>query len=143
MKKVILITAAALLAILAFLACLVVVINTRGGVSETSPLAGVPVLGRFLEVQPPEGEEDENAVPVALESGRKIPLLTARAAAEVAGEQVSGKTGSAEWSETEPTHAWFIGYWDGLGIAVVVESGGAGGQVAAPIAAAFIEALAG
>ncbi len=64
-------------------------------------------------------------------------------AADVAGEQVSGKTGSAEWSETEPTHAWFIGYWDGLGVAVVVESGGAGGQVAAPIAAAFIEALAG
>jgi len=64
-------------------------------------------------------------------------------AADVTGEQVSGKTGSAEWSEAEPTHAWFIGYWDGLGIAVVVESGGTGGLVAAPIAAAFIEALAG
>jgi cell division protein FtsI/penicillin-binding protein 2 len=64
-------------------------------------------------------------------------------AADVAGEIVYGKTGSAEWSETEPTHAWFIGYWDGLGFAVVVEAGGAGGSVAAPIAAAFIEALAG
>ena len=30
--------------------------------------------------------------------------------ADVAGELVLGKTGSAEWSETEPTHAWFIGY---------------------------------
>ncbi|MCB2223235.1 MAG: penicillin-binding protein [Actinobacteria bacterium] len=64
-------------------------------------------------------------------------------AADVAGEEVHGKTGSAEWSETEPTHAWFIGYWDGLGFTVVVESGGAGGSAAAPIAAAFVEALAG
>jgi len=64
-------------------------------------------------------------------------------AADVAGEVVSGKTGSAEWSETEPTHAWFIGFWGDLGFAVVVESGGAGGGVAAPIAALFIEALAG
>jgi len=64
-------------------------------------------------------------------------------AADIAGELVYGKTGSAEWSEDEPTHAWFIGYWGDLGFAIVVESGGAGGGVAAPIAAAFIEALAG
>ena len=63
--------------------------------------------------------------------------------ADVAGEQVYGKTGSAEWSETEPTHAWFIGYWGEIGFAVVVETGGSGGVVAAPIAAAFIEALSG
>jgi len=63
-------------------------------------------------------------------------------AADVAGERVFGKTGSAEWSETEPTHAWFIGHWGGLGFAIVVETGGAGGKVAAPIAATFIEALA-
>jgi len=56
---------------------------------------------------------------------------------------VYGKTGSAEWSETEPTHAWFIGFWDGLAFAVVVETGGAGGEAAAPIAAAFVKALAG
>ena len=64
-------------------------------------------------------------------------------AAGIEGEQVYGKTGSAEWSETEPTHAWFIGFWGDLAFAVVVETGGAGGAVAAPIAAAFIEALAG
>jgi cell division protein FtsI/penicillin-binding protein 2 len=64
-------------------------------------------------------------------------------AAGIEGEQVYGKTGSAEWSETEPTHAWFIGFWGDLAFAVVVETGGAGGTVAAPIAAAFIEALAG
>ncbi len=65
-------------------------------------------------------------------------------AADVPGEQVYGKTGSAEWSEIgEPTHAWFIGYWEDLAFAVVVEAGGAGGSVAAPIAATFIEALAG
>lgn len=64
-------------------------------------------------------------------------------AADIAGEEVYGKTGSAEWSDTEPTHAWFIGFWGDLGFAVVVESGGSGGRAAAPIAAAFIEALAG
>jgi cell division protein FtsI/penicillin-binding protein 2 len=61
--------------------------------------------------------------------------------AAVEGQSVSGKTGSAEYAEGEPTHAWFIGFWDGLGIAVIVEGGGAGGQVAAPIAAEFIRNL--
>jgi cell division protein FtsI/penicillin-binding protein 2 len=64
-------------------------------------------------------------------------------AADLAGIDIRGKTGSAEWSDDEPTHAWFVGYWNGLGFAVVVEGGGAGGVAAAPIAARFVEALAG
>ena len=38
-------------------------------------------------------------------------------------------------------HAWFIGYRDDLAFAVVVEGGGVGGKVAAPIAAGFLKAL--
>jgi len=53
---------------------------------------------------------------------------------------VAGKTGSAEHSDDKsiPTHAWFVGFIDSdkhpLAIAVVVERGGSGGGVAAPIA---------
>ena len=60
-----------------------------------------------------------------------------------AGSDIAGKTGSAEFGDEEPpqTHAWFIGYRDGLAFAVMVEGGGAGGTVAAPIAAAFLAEL--
>ena len=59
------------------------------------------------------------------------------------GETVYGKTGSAEFGPGPPydTHAWFTGWWDGLAFAFVVEGGGSGGEVAAPLAARFVEAL--
>ena len=65
--------------------------------------------------------------------------------AAVAGVDVHGKTGSAEFgSGDDPdTHAWFIGYWDDLAIAIVVEGGGGGGSVAAPIARKVIADLTG
>lgn len=63
-----------------------------------------------------------------------------------AGRQVSGlggKTGTAEFGTVAPlpTHAWFIGFRKGVGFAVLVEGGGVGGRVAAPIAAKFAGAL--
>ena len=65
--------------------------------------------------------------------------------AAVAGVGVRGKTGSAEFGDGDDpeTHAWFIGYWDDLAIAIVVEGGGGGGSVAAPIAQKVIAALTG
>ncbi|HET6818040.1 MAG TPA: penicillin-binding transpeptidase domain-containing protein, partial [Mycobacteriales bacterium] len=51
-----------------------------------------------------------------------------------------GKTGTAEFG-TGPhpkTHAWFIGWRGGVAFAVLVEGGGVGGAVAAPIAARFL-----
>ncbi len=61
------------------------------------------------------------------------------ARAAVAGQQVAGKTGTAEIGGTDPnkTHAWFIGYRGSLAFSVLVEGGGVGGQVAAPLAAKF------
>jgi transpeptidase family protein/MecA-like transpeptidase family protein len=55
----------------------------------------------------------------------------------------SGKTGTAEYGTgAEPkTHAWFIGYHGDLAFAVIIEGGGTGGDVAAPIAGAFLRAL--
>lgn len=60
--------------------------------------------------------------------------------ARISGYTVAGKTGSAETSDDKSveTHAWFVGFIDDpahpLAIAVVVEQGGAGSSVAAPIA---------
>jgi cell division protein FtsI/penicillin-binding protein 2 len=66
-------------------------------------------------------------------------------AADVPGLDVIGKTGTAEFGTGDPlpTHAWFIGAWNGLGFAVVLEGGGVGGRDAAPIAAQFLQALPG
>jgi cell division protein FtsI/penicillin-binding protein 2 len=51
-----------------------------------------------------------------------------------------GKTGTAEIDAGQP-HAWFVGYRGNLAFAVIVERGGVGGRVAAPLAARFLNAL--
>jgi cell division protein FtsI/penicillin-binding protein 2 len=63
-------------------------------------------------------------------------------AAAVPGQPVSGKTGTAEFGSGNPpqTHAWFVGFRGGLSFAVLVEGGGVGGRVAAPLAAKFLAA---
>ena len=63
--------------------------------------------------------------------------------ARLPGAQVYGKTGTAEFGAVKPlrTHAWFIGFRGDLAFAVVVENGGVGGEVAAPIAASFLRGL--
>ena len=59
---------------------------------------------------------------------------------------VCGKTGSAEWTNDKEaaTNAWYTGFLYGddahpYAIAVVVEEGGAGGTVAAPIASKALQ----
>ncbi|GGK75473.1 hypothetical protein Sme01_51150 [Sphaerisporangium melleum] len=56
----------------------------------------------------------------------------------------AGKTGTAEYGSgrTPPAHSWFIGYRGDLAFAVIVEGGGTGAAVAAPIAARFLSLLA-
>jgi peptidoglycan glycosyltransferase len=55
---------------------------------------------------------------------------------------VAGKTGTAEVGQGEP-HAWFVCYAPAenpeIALAVVVEHGGGGGAVAAPIAREILE----
>ena len=62
-------------------------------------------------------------------------------AANLAGPPVYGKTGTAEFGPATPprTHAWFIGFRGDVAFAVVVEGGGVGGEVAAPVAARFLQ----
>jgi beta-lactamase class D len=72
--------------------------------------------------------------------------LLRQAVADGTGEQadvdpeVRGKTGTAEVGD-DVEHAWFIGTWGDYGFAVLVEEGGSGGQVAAPIAGRLVSEL--
>lgn len=56
----------------------------------------------------------------------------------------AGKTGSAEFEKNRETHAWFVGYAPAeqpqIAVCVLVEEGGSGGQVAAPIARKLFDA---
>ncbi|MCU1499649.1 MAG: spoVD [Acidimicrobiales bacterium] len=69
---------------------------------------------------------------------------TGNALRDVAGGDVFGKTGTAEFGTELPlhSHAWFTGYQGDIAFAVLVEDGGFGGAVAAPLAADFLNALA-
>lgn len=64
-------------------------------------------------------------------------------AAQISGAIVGGKTGTAEVGE-RPPHAWFIGFAGGderrYVVAVIVENGGSGSEVALPIGRALLEA---
>lgn len=57
--------------------------------------------------------------------------------ASISGVRVAGKTGTAENAGKEP-HAWFVGFAPAeeprVVVAVIIENGGSGGLVAAPIA---------
>jgi len=68
---------------------------------------------------------------------------TGAAAAHVPGAAVYAKTGTAEFGNAKPpkTHAWFIGYRGNVAFAVLVEGGGFGGDVAAPLASRFLAGL--
>ncbi|MBR2215310.1 MAG: cell division protein FtsI [Selenomonadaceae bacterium] len=65
--------------------------------------------------------------------------------AYVKGVRVTGKTGTAENGSGED-HAWFIGSAEldsrRIALAIIVENGGSGGAVAAPIARQIIQSLA-
>jgi cell division protein FtsI/penicillin-binding protein 2 len=65
--------------------------------------------------------------------------------AAITGVEVAGKTGTAEFGEGDPlpTHAWFIGIRGDNAVAVLVEGGGVGGRVAAPMAGAILAGLPG
>jgi cell division protein FtsI/penicillin-binding protein 2 len=63
--------------------------------------------------------------------------------AQIHGVKVAGKTGTAELARGEP-HAWFVGFAPAdaprVVVAIVIEHGGVGGHVAAPLAKSVLEA---
>jgi penicillin-binding protein 2 len=84
----------------------------------------------------PVSAENLQAVRTALRSAAMSPQGTAFLAFRGVSVPMAGKTGTAE-SEREEPHAWFAGYAPAddprIAIAVVIDFGGEGGVVAAPI----------
>lgn len=102
-----------------------------------------------------EGGADEERV-LAASAAEALPALMRAAvtdgtgqAADIEGQDVHGKTGTAEFGNKDPleTHAWFIGYRGNVAFAVLVEGGGedeasvTGGQHAAPVARTFLDGV--
>lgn len=104
-----------------------------------------PVLVTEPAGPEPETRDLDDDVADALRTMMRGVVTGGTAASALGGVpgEVIAKTGSAEFAggDPPPTHAWVIGARGGLAFAVVVEGGGAGGAVAAPIAAAFLTAL--
>lgn len=62
-------------------------------------------------------------------------------AAAVDDAEVGGKTGTAQAVGGDVEHAWFVGTFRGLGFAILVEEGGGGAEVAAPLAGLLVAEL--
>ncbi|HEX9123464.1 MAG TPA: penicillin-binding protein 2 [Actinomycetota bacterium] len=125
---------------------------------------GVEMRPRLVqEIRDPTGRVIESYAPE--ESGRPISAATAAeltqmmvnvvragtgTAAQIPGVAVAGKTGTAQHGEGQPPHAWFVAFAPAenpqIAVAVLVLDGGSlgneatGGQIAAPVAKAVIEA---
>lgn len=74
---------------------------------------------------------------------RNVVLAGTGSALDTDAYSVAGKTGSAEFETGKESHAWFTGYAPAenpeIVVTVIVEEGGAGGQVAAPIARSIMD----
>jgi len=94
---------------------------------------------------PPEGQRPlpEAAAAALPDFLREVVRSGTGTAAAILGRDVGGKTGTAEFGDEDPpeTHAWFAGFLDELAFAVVVEGGGVGGEVAAPLIHDFLTSL--
>ena len=71
------------------------------------------------------------------------PNGTAKSIRNTPGGPIYGKTGTAEFDDTnkEKTHSWFMGYQGDIAFAVFVENGGLSSDAAVPLAGKFLAGL--
>jgi hypothetical protein len=118
---------------------------------ELAAVAAAVDSGVFRAPRLVDGAPDDTAPPAPLDSvvvaglhqlmAEVVTSGTGTAARSAGGAAVFGKTGTAEFGNAVPptTHAWFFGWQGDVAFAVLVEGGGVGGQVAAPLAARFLQ----
>ena len=114
-------------------------------VGAASVASGRTTAPRLLADEPAAGPGAVLPEAEALRALQRLVVTegTGTALRDVPGEPVVGKTGTAEYGTAVPprTHAWFAGSSGDLAFAVLVEDGGFGGAVAAPLAADLLRAL--
>ncbi len=125
-----------------------------------SPLHMATVAGSVIDgtweppVLLPDLPVEDAPAPTSLATGasdtlfglmRRVVTEGSGTAAAVPGVEIAGKTGTAEYGSGNPppTHAWFVGIRGDLAVAVLVEDGVAGSEVAAPIAGRVLAGLPG
>lgn len=118
--------------------------TVQSGTWRAPKLVDDESLGSLEAEQPAPRQLDPGVASTLRDLMRQV-VTSGTAAGAGLPSGVSGKTGTAEFGSGDkpPTHAWFIGFRDDLAIAVVVEGGGVGGEVAAPIAAQFFRSVPG
>jgi cell division protein FtsI/penicillin-binding protein 2 len=92
---------------------------------------------------PPAGTALPPGIAPTLQSLMRRVVSEGTAASAHLPPGTGGKTGTAEFGSGNPpqTHAWFIGFRGDLAFAVIVEDGGFGGAVAAPLARDLLRRL--
>jgi cell division protein FtsI/penicillin-binding protein 2 len=97
--------------------------EAAGGVTPEPDTEGLRAVGDLMRLVATEG--------------------SAGTLADVPGEPVHAKTGTAEYGTEVPprTHAWAIGFQRDIAFAVLIEDGTSGSGAAVPVAEAFLRAL--
>lgn len=86
----------------------------------------------------------KDAIDVVRKGMRQTVLSGSAQSLQLSPWPIAGKTGTAEWRDGQPPHAWFVGFapYDKpkIAVAVLIEAGGEGSHSAAPVARDIIEA---
>ncbi|MEM9133600.1 MAG: penicillin-binding transpeptidase domain-containing protein [Actinomycetota bacterium] len=114
--------------------------TAAGGVYRSPRLVTAPSPGeqQVIQLSPGPAADLQSIMRSVVTNGTGTALLG------VPGAPVAGKSGSAQFDDTDGVvraHAWFVGFQGNIAFAVLVERGEAGGGVAGPVAANFLSRI--